>query len=52
MFNPKFFDDISAKLNINRQTVKDKLTAYKEVQIILEARNGKDFLEQLKVGYR
>ena len=34
---------------INRQTVKDKLTAYKEVQIILEARNGKDFLEQLKV---
>lgn len=35
---------------INRQTVKDKLTAYKEVQLILEARNGKDFLEQLKVA--
>lgn len=34
---------------INRQTVKDKLTAYKEVQLILEARNGKDFLEQLKI---
>jgi DNA-binding NarL/FixJ family response regulator len=34
---------------INRQTVKDKLAAYKEVQIILEARNGKDFLEQLKI---
>ncbi len=36
---------------INRQTVKEKLAAYKEVQIILEARNGKDFLEQLKTVY-
>jgi DNA-binding NarL/FixJ family response regulator len=35
---------------INRQTVKEKLAAYKEVQIILEARNGKDFLEQLKTA--
>lgn len=33
---------------INRQTVKEKLTAYKEVQLVLEAKNGKDFLEQLK----
>jgi len=33
---------------INRQTVKDKLAAYKEVRLVLEARNGRDFLEQLK----
>ena len=33
---------------INRQTVKDKLLAYQEVKLILEAKNGKDFLEQLK----
>ena len=36
--------------HINRQTVKDKLAVYKEVQIILEAKNGKDFLEQLKTA--
>ena len=35
---------------INRQTVKEKLAAYKEVQLILEAKNGKDFLEQLKIA--
>jgi DNA-binding NarL/FixJ family response regulator len=35
---------------INRQTVKEKLAAYTEVQIMLEARNGKDFLEQLKTS--
>jgi len=35
---------------INRQTVKEKLAAYKEVQLVLEAKNGKDFLEQLKTA--
>jgi len=35
---------------INRQTVKDKLAHYKEVRISIEARNGKDFLEQLKAA--
>jgi len=35
---------------INRQTVKEKLAAYKEVQLVLEAKNGKDFLEQLKIA--
>lgn len=33
---------------INRQTVKDKLHAYKEIEILLEAKNGKEFLEILK----
>jgi DNA-binding NarL/FixJ family response regulator len=33
---------------INRQTVKDKLAEYKEVQLHIEAKNGVDFLEQLK----
>lgn len=33
---------------INRTTVKDKLMAYDEMQLVLEARNGHDFLEQLK----
>jgi len=33
---------------INRQTVKDKISAYTEVELLLEARNGKDFLEQVK----
>jgi DNA-binding NarL/FixJ family response regulator len=33
---------------INRQTVKDKLFGYNEVEIILEAKHGHDFLEQLK----
>jgi DNA-binding NarL/FixJ family response regulator len=33
---------------INRQTVKDKLVEFKEVQLIVEAKNGIDFLEQLK----
>lgn len=35
---------------INRQTVKDKIVSYKEVEIILEAKNGIDFLEQLKAA--
>ncbi len=35
---------------INRQTVKDKLFAYKEVEVMMEARNGLDFLEQLKAA--
>lgn len=35
---------------INRQTVKDKLSAYAEVSLIMEARNGKDFLSQLKTA--
>jgi DNA-binding NarL/FixJ family response regulator len=33
---------------INRQTVKDKIFGYKEVSLIMEAKNGIDFLEQLK----
>ena len=33
---------------INRQTVKDKLASYTEVSLMMEARNGKDFLSQLK----
>jgi DNA-binding NarL/FixJ family response regulator len=32
---------------VNRQTVKEKLQAYKEISICLEAVNGNDFLEQL-----
>jgi DNA-binding NarL/FixJ family response regulator len=35
---------------INRQTVKDKLNEYKEVTLMLEAKNGVDFLAQLKVA--
>lgn len=33
---------------INRKTVKEKLLRYSEVELVLEAANGKDFLEQLK----
>ena len=33
---------------INRTTVKDKLMGYREVELVLEARNGRDFLEQVK----
>ncbi len=33
---------------INRKTVIQKLSNYKEVEILLEANNGKDFIEQLK----
>ena len=33
---------------INRQSVKDKLAAYNEVNIMMEATNGNDFLAQLK----
>ncbi len=33
---------------INRQTAKEKLAAFNEVLVILEARNGLDFLEQIK----
>lgn len=32
---------------INRTTVKEKLARYKELEIILEAKNGDDFLEQI-----
>jgi DNA-binding NarL/FixJ family response regulator len=35
---------------INRLTVKDKLAGYKEVKLIIEAKNGIDFLEQLKAA--
>lgn len=35
---------------INRLTVKEKLMAYMEVRLILEAKNGRDFLEQLKLA--
>ncbi len=34
---------------INRTTVKDKLLKYPEVVLVLEAKNGEDFLEQLKL---
>lgn len=33
---------------INRTTVKDKLVSFSEIELVLEARNGHDFLEQLK----
>ncbi|MES1216738.1 MAG: response regulator transcription factor [Bacteroidota bacterium] len=33
---------------INRTTVKEKIIAYKEIELVLEAKNGHDFLEQLK----
>ncbi|MBS1628261.1 MAG: response regulator transcription factor [Bacteroidetes bacterium] len=34
--------------SINRQTVKDKIISYAEVQLLIEAKNGKEFLEKLK----
>jgi DNA-binding NarL/FixJ family response regulator len=34
---------------INRTTVKEKLVAYNEIELVLEAKNGHDFLEQLKL---
>jgi DNA-binding NarL/FixJ family response regulator len=34
--------------SINRDTVKKKLQAYTELELMLEAGNGKDFIEQLK----
>jgi DNA-binding NarL/FixJ family response regulator len=33
---------------INRTTVKEKITSFKEIELVLEAKNGHDFLEQLK----
>jgi DNA-binding NarL/FixJ family response regulator len=33
---------------INRQTVRDKLTSYTEVELMMEAKNGVDFLDQLR----
>jgi DNA-binding NarL/FixJ family response regulator len=33
---------------LNRTTVKDKLVKYPEVELVMEAKNGEDFLEQLK----
>lgn len=33
---------------INRTTVKEKIFAYKEIELVTEAKNGHDFLEQLK----
>lgn len=33
---------------INRNTVKQKLHAYSELELLMESGNGKDFLEQLK----
>jgi DNA-binding NarL/FixJ family response regulator len=33
---------------LNRITVKDKLSRYPEVELVMEAKNGEDFLEQLK----
>ncbi|WP_439505007.1 response regulator transcription factor [Sediminibacterium sp.] len=35
---------------INRQTVKDKLMGHSLIEIIIEARNGNDFLEKLKTA--
>lgn len=34
--------------SINRHTARQKLDSYKEIEICLEAGNGKDYLEQLK----
>ncbi len=34
---------------INRTTVKEKIISFKEIELVLEAKNGHDFLEQLKV---
>ncbi len=34
--------------SINRDTVKKKLLSYTELELVLEAGNGKDFLEQIK----
>ncbi len=36
--------------SINRQTVKEKLENYKEIEFIFEARDGKEFLEILKAA--
>lgn len=33
---------------VNRTTVKEKLLKFPEVELVLEAKNGEDFLEQLK----
>lgn len=33
---------------VNRTTVKEKLIKYPEIKLVLEARNGEDFLKQLK----
>lgn len=33
---------------VNRQTAREKLQRYPEVELVLEARNGEDFLEQFK----
>jgi len=35
---------------VNRITVKEKLLKYPEVELVLEAKNGEDFLEQLKAA--
>ncbi len=34
--------------SINRDTVKKKLQSYRELELVLVAGNGKDFLEQIK----
>lgn len=34
---------------INRTTVKDKLMSFAEIELVLEAKNGHDFLEQMKL---
>ena len=33
---------------INRTSVKEKIMSFEEIELVLEARNGHDFLEQLK----
>ena len=33
---------------LNRTTVREKIVAYKEIDLVFEAKNGHDFLEQLK----
>jgi DNA-binding NarL/FixJ family response regulator len=35
---------------INRQTVKDKIAGYREIRLLLEARDGVDFIGQLKAS--
>jgi len=34
---------------INRQTVKDKIADYKEVELVIEAKNGLEFIKELKL---
>ncbi len=35
---------------INRQTIKEKMSSFKEVNIVFEAKNGVDFMQQMKAA--